>query len=153
VIRSNHPTDSFAAWGKHKNTIISDQSLDFALGEGSPLGKMYRLEGHVLLLGVGYDSNTTMHLAEHHVPQPEIEENAGPFYEDGKRVWKTFKQVSYREELFEEIGTAYEKAGHSVQKGKAGLADCRLMPQRELVDFTTEWFINYDKLLKPSTNA
>lgn len=153
VIRSNHPTESFAAWGKNKEKIINGQPLDFALGEESPIGKMYRLEGYVLLLGVGYDSNTTMHLAEHRIPQLKTEENAGPFYEDGKRVWKTFTQVSYREELFEEIGKAYEEAGHSLWKGKAGLADCRLIPQKELVDFTEKWLINYDKAFKPAKNA
>jgi aminoglycoside 3-N-acetyltransferase len=153
VIRSNHPTESFAAWGKNKETIINGHSADFALGEDSPLGKMYKLNGYVLLIGVGYESNTTMHLAEHRVPNPKSEENAGPFNQEGDRVWKTFKQVSYREELFEEIGRAYEEKGHSVQKGKAGLAECRLIPQVELVDFTEKWLTNYDKAMKPATNA
>lgn len=153
VIRSNHPTESFAAWGKNKETIINGQTLDFALGEDSPLGKMYELGGHVLLIGVGYDSNTTMHLAEHRVPNPKTEENAGPYYLDGQRVWKTFTQISYREELFEEIGNAYEEAGYTVKKGKAGLSECRLIPQMELVDFTEEWLANYDKAFKPATNA
>ncbi|RZT16403.1 aminoglycoside N(3)-acetyltransferase [Fictibacillus sp. BK138] len=144
VIRSNHPTESFAAWGKNKETIINGQTLDFALGEDSPLGKMYELGGHVLLIGVGYDSNTTMHLAEHRVPNPKTEENAGPYYLYGQRVWKSFTQVSYREELFEEIGSAYEGAGHTVIKGKAGSAECRLIPQVELVDFTERWLANYD---------
>lgn len=153
VIRSNHPTESFAAWGKNKETIISGQTLDFALGEDSPLGKMYELGGHVLLIGVGYDSNTTMHLAEHRVPNPKTEENAGPYYLNGQRVWKSFTQVSYREELFEEIGVEYEEAGHAVKKGKAGLAECRLIPQVELVNFTERWLANYDKAFKPATNA
>jgi aminoglycoside 3-N-acetyltransferase len=153
VIRSNHPTESFAAWGKNRETIINGQTLDFALGEESPIGKMYQLGGYVLLIGVGYDSNTTMHLAEHRVPEPKIEENAGPFYLDGKRVWKTFTQISYREELFEEIGKDYEEAGLPVNRGRAGLADCRLIPQVELVDFTQKWLIDYDNASKRATNA
>lgn len=153
VIRSNHPTESFAAWGKNKETIINDHSLDFGLGEQSPLGKMYRLEGFVLLVGVGYDSNTTMHLAEHRIPNFKSEVNAGPFYKDGKRVWESFTQVSYREELFEEIGLAYEETGQPVSKGKAGLAECRLMPQKELVEFTENWLLHYDKNNKPIHHA
>ncbi|MCM3720174.1 aminoglycoside N(3)-acetyltransferase [Fictibacillus phosphorivorans] len=152
VIRSNHPTESFAAWGKNKENIINGHTLDFALGDHSPLGKMYELRGHVLLIGVGYDSNTTMHLAEHRVPNPKTEENAGPFYLNGERVWKSFIQVSYREELFEEIGHSYEEAGHTVKRGKAGLAECRLIPQVELVDFTLRWLEEYDQSFKRKSN-
>ncbi|MDR7074577.1 aminoglycoside N(3)-acetyltransferase [Fictibacillus barbaricus] len=153
VIRSNHPTESFAAWGKNKEKIINGQSLDFALGEKSPLGKMYSLNGYVLLLGAGYDSNTTMHLAEHRIPHPKTEENGGPFYEDGKRVWRTFTQAVYREDLFEEIGKAYESESLPVLKGKVGMADCRLIPQKELVDYTVKWLKNYDKANKTQMNA
>jgi aminoglycoside 3-N-acetyltransferase len=153
VIRSNHPTDSFAAWGKNKEMILKDQPLDFALGEDSPLGKMYSLNGYVLLLGTGYDSNTTMHLAEHRIPNPKTGENAGPFYKDGKKVWKTFTQVVYREELFEEVGKAYEAEGLPVIKGKVGMADCRLISQKELVDYTEKWLNNYDQENKLLTNA
>ncbi|MBD7965312.1 aminoglycoside N(3)-acetyltransferase [Fictibacillus norfolkensis] len=153
VLRSNHPTESFAAWGKEKETIINDHSLDFGLGEQSPLGKMYESHGHVLLLGVGYDSNTTMHLAEHRNPTPKTEQNGSPYYRNGIRVWESFTQVAYREELFEEIGAAYEESGHPVRKGKVGMADCRLIPQKELVNFTEEWLLQYDKCCKPIENA
>ena len=153
VLRSNHPTESFAAWGKNKETIIKDHSVDFGLGEQSPLGRVYDLRGHVLLLGVGYDSNTSMHLAEHRVPSPSTEQNAGPFFSDGKRVWKSFTQISYREELFEEIGEVYERNSYPVRKGKVGMADCRLIPQKELVDFTENWLCQYDQSNKPIEHA
>ncbi|MFG6495878.1 AAC(3) family N-acetyltransferase [Fictibacillus sp. UD] len=153
VLRSNHPTESFAAWGKNKETIINGHSLDFGLGEQSPLGKMYKMDGFILLLGVGYDSNTTMHLAEHRITNLKTEENAGPFYKEGKRVWETFTQVIYREGLFEEIGMAYEKAGYPVSIGKAGLAECKLIPQKEIVDFTMNWLLQHDKSSKPINHA
>jgi aminoglycoside 3-N-acetyltransferase len=153
VIRSNHPTESFAAWGKNKETIINGQPLDFALGEKSPLGKMYSLNGYVLLLGTGYDSNTTMHLAEHRIGNPKTEENGGPLYEDVKKVWKTFTQVTYREEFFEEIGKSYEAESFSVLKGKVGMAVCRLIPQKDLVDYTVRWLNDYDQGKKMPVNA
>ncbi|WP_308464584.1 aminoglycoside N(3)-acetyltransferase [Fictibacillus barbaricus] len=153
VIRSNHPTESFSAWGKNKETIINDHALDFGLGESSPIGNIYSLGGYVLLLGVGYDSNTSMHLAEHRVPNPKTEENAGPLLVEGKRIWYTFTQISYREELFEEIGKAYEEANFPVSKGMVGQAHGRLIPQKELVDFTLKWLIQYDEASKTFKKA
>jgi aminoglycoside 3-N-acetyltransferase len=35
------------------------------LGESSPLGQLYALDGDVLLLGVDHTSNTSLHLAEY----------------------------------------------------------------------------------------
>jgi aminoglycoside 3-N-acetyltransferase len=153
VIRSNHPTDSFAAWGKHKEAIINGHSLDFSLGEESPLGRMYNIGGYVLLLGVGYESNTTMHLAEHRVPNPETVENAGPLLIEGERVWKSFTQVSYREDLFEDIGKAYEETGNLCWKGRVGSADSRFILQKDLVDFTVGWLIQNDGEANTSKNA
>ena len=46
--------------------------------------------------------------------------------------------ILYNDEDFCEIGKAFEKNG-TCRKGKAGNADCRLMNQRELVDFAKDW--------------
>ena len=64
VKRSNHPVYSFAAWGKEKNTLLENHSLNNGLGEYSPLARIYDLKGYILLLGTNYDSNTSMHLSE-----------------------------------------------------------------------------------------
>mgnify|MGYP004512855331 FL=1 len=53
------------------------------------IGKLYKLNGKVLLLGTGYDKNTSLHLADVRAQYPGkhncIEHSA--ILENGKRVW------------------------------------------------------------------
>lgn len=63
VMRSDSP-HSFAAIGPEAARITADHPLDVPHGLHSPVGRVYELDGQVLLLGVGHDANTTIHLAE-----------------------------------------------------------------------------------------
>jgi len=64
TLRSDHPTSSFAANGPLAREITAPQPLSPGHGLASPIGRVYRLGGSILLLGVGHDANTTIHLAE-----------------------------------------------------------------------------------------
>lgn len=64
VVRSTHPGGSFAAVGPHAERICAPQPLSPPHGLVSPVGVVYELGGKVLLLGVGHDANTSVHLAE-----------------------------------------------------------------------------------------
>lgn len=64
VLRSTHPGASFAAVGPDAAAICRPQPLAPPHGPESPVGYAHALDGHVLLLGVGHDANTTVHLAE-----------------------------------------------------------------------------------------
>ena len=63
VSRSDCP-HSFAAIGPHATSITAPHRLDVPHGLNSPVGRVFELDGQVLLLGVGHDANTTVHLAE-----------------------------------------------------------------------------------------
>jgi aminoglycoside 3-N-acetyltransferase-4 len=63
VERSNHPF-AFAAVGPRAAQITSDPLPIPPHIAASPVGRVHDLNGQVLLLGVGHDANTTLHLAE-----------------------------------------------------------------------------------------
>ncbi|WP_110113179.1 AAC(3) family N-acetyltransferase [Bacillus sp. CGMCC 1.16541] len=62
-------------------------------------------------------------------------------------VWKTCRELAFREELFEEIGKCFVREG-SVKVGKVGSAHTYLFSFSEAVTFTEEWLTMYDNGLK-----
>ena len=64
TMRSDHPARSVAAWGMNAEYLTKDHDLSDIFGDTSPIGKLYELDGKVLLIGVDYDKNTSIHLAD-----------------------------------------------------------------------------------------
>lgn len=146
AVRSDHPARSVAAWGKNAEYLISNHDLSNIFGDGSPIGKLYELNGNVLLIGVGYDKNTSLHLADERAIYPGkhtcIEHSA--VMENGTRVWKKYETLFVDGEDFDQIGEAFEQA-YDVKKSLLGSAEIRLMSQRKLVDFAVDWIQKYRK--------
>ncbi|SCZ77779.1 aminoglycoside N(3)-acetyltransferase [Pseudobutyrivibrio xylanivorans] len=146
AVRSDHPARSVAAWGKHARYITENHDLCDIFGDDSPVGKLYKLGGKVLLIGVDYDKNTSIHLAdvraEYDSKHNTIEHSA--VMEDGKRVWKSYETLFVDGEDFIEIGHAFEEE-HVVNKIKLGHGELRCMAQRDLVDFAVKWIENNRK--------
>ncbi len=140
VVRSNHPVGSFAAIGPNAAYLTDDHQLLDMFGETSPIGKLYELDGYVLLLGVDHENDTSLHLAENRATwanKTYIPEGTAILV-DGVRQWVEFDMLQIDNDDFNLIGTAYE---HQIglQHGKVGEATVRFFRQRPLIDFAVEW--------------
>ncbi|WLD94051.1 aminoglycoside N(3)-acetyltransferase [Alkalihalobacillus sp. AL-G] len=138
VFRSNHPVMSVASWGKNAKAITQDHLLDYGFGDGSPLAKAYDLDASVLFIGTGFDTHTSLHLAETQSGVRKQVKKGAPILIKGQHVWKTYDEIEYDDEDFEAIGTAYKKVAE-IKKGKIGSAHSMLFNQKDSVDFASDW--------------
>ncbi|MEU1520280.1 AAC(3) family N-acetyltransferase [Streptomyces sp. NPDC005811] len=133
ALRSAHPHTSFAALGPRAAEIVEGHAVDCRLGERSPLARLERLGARVLLLGAGYDSCTSFHLAEYRIPAPLVEVGR-----PGPHGWEAVTEVSIDSDRFDELGHDFER-DRPVVRGKAGAADVRLFPVADAVAYAERW--------------
>ena len=139
VVRSRHPVSSFAAWGRHAGALTSRHSLELSLGNGSPLSRFYELDGQVLLIGVGYNRNSSLHLSESRARNGRRKTLRLKVLRDGAETWVAVPDEADDDgTYFPAIGADFESTG-TVAIGRVGSAESRLMPQRALVDFGQAW--------------
>ncbi|HUT80742.1 MAG TPA: AAC(3) family N-acetyltransferase [Candidatus Bathyarchaeia archaeon] len=140
VLRSNHPIASFAAWGKYARKITEEHDLVEEFGMKTPLGKLYDLDAKILLLGVGYENNTSLHLSESlaDLQNHPIMPQGAAIHENGKRVWLTWTAKVSDSDDFHDLGLAYE-ASINYKPGRIGQAESRLVSMSDAVDFGIKW--------------
>lgn len=141
VIRSPHPQVSHAARGPLAQDIVGEHSLDGFLGSNSPIGKLYALDGHVLLLGVDHGNNTVLHVAEDlaEYPTRRHHDEGAPIVRNGERRWQPFQPLQTDDDDFAELGEAFAVTGREIS-GTVGAGTARLMRARDVVDFAVPWF-------------
>jgi len=149
VERSLHPSTSFAACGPNADFLLGGKlPLEEGLGEDSPIGKLYEIDGQILLLGTTHSSNTSLHLAEYRakLAHKNIVKEGAAILLDEERQWVMFEMLDLDSDDFEQIGTAFTNEIQNrdfFSVGDVGLANASLYQQRPLVDFAVSWMENY----------
>ncbi len=137
VMRSTHPGASFAAKGKKAALICAHQRLSPPHGLDSPIGRVYELEGQILLLGVTHGENTSLHLAESMAQVPYSVEHPCVVEVDGRAETIMIAETDHCCENFSLMDTWL--AGSQIQReGKVGHASAKLCQAKPLVDLAIE---------------
>jgi aminoglycoside 3-N-acetyltransferase len=88
--RVNQHVARFVVWGRHAEHLTSEGPWNYALGAGSALERLAKLNGRILLLGCDHDTVTFLHYAEHvvDIPNKRIARYHVPVEEHGLRAWR-----------------------------------------------------------------
>lgn len=140
--RSKHPLLSFCAIGPKSKTFINKHRFAFGLGPHSPLGKLYKNDGLILMLGTSWDTCTALHLAEYKKPETEtltcsaaVIKHVGPF---SRLKTHHALDIVFHSEKFPEIGKRFEKEySNLVLTGNLPKGSWKLIRIRDLVDKCT----------------
>ncbi|WP_240809995.1 aminoglycoside N(3)-acetyltransferase [Actinomadura sp. WMMA1423] len=137
--RSGHPQTSFAALGAEAAHMTAAHAPDCHYGERSPLAKLYEAEADILLIGVGYDRCTALHLAEYRYrPAPPTRTYRCVIERGGRPVWWEYEDVVLDDGDFAALGRALDRTRHVV-KGRVGRAGSCRVPVRAAVEFACAW--------------
>ena len=137
AVRSMHPQTSFSAFGAKAGFIAEGHALDCMFGENSPLARLEELDAKVLLIGVGFDKCTCLHLAEYRTGAPKADSSFAALI-DGVREWITVSDVAVNDEGFTNLGSEFLKM-EKVVRGNIGAAECYLFSLKEAVSFAERW--------------
>ncbi len=144
-----------AALGKRAKWLTDGHSLNYGLGKGSPLEKLYKENGMVLLIGSDLDSVTLLHYAESIAPieNKKVLHLKVPLLVDGKRQWMEVEEFdssqgirAWPENYFATITGAFIEK-YNVPPNKIGNAVSYLLPAHDLVDFAVEMMVRDAEIL------
>jgi aminoglycoside 3-N-acetyltransferase len=142
VLRSNHPTHSFAAWGRQAREVLSTQRDNNPLG---PLKKLNVMQGQVLLLGTTLQAATVIHLAEERAGVPYL----------GRKTALRINAGGYEErvvvENFPGCAAAFDRLEPYIEPGKVRSTElphgtARKLPIRYLVNLASQLLSNEPRL-------
>ena len=138
VLRSPHPTCSFAAFGPLAQEITAQQPLEDPFGEESPVARLSRAGADILLLGVGFERCTAFHLAERRAwPDRPLIDDQAPLVVDGKRQWVSYRMPPLDEAAFSAAGRFVIEAGIG-RTGCIGSALSHLLPMAKSIEHVVE---------------
>lgn len=144
VMRSDN-NHAFAAAGPEAEKILAPHPIDVPHGLNSPVGRVYELDGQVLLLGVGHDSNTTVHLAENLAGVRYRRPKYITLLKEGRPVRFDYREIDHCCQNFALVDGWLEERGLQ-RRGTVGHAGARLMRSRDVVRVVTEHLVENETI-------
>lgn len=135
VLRSDSP-HAFAALGPQARRITAPHPVELPHGLDSPVGRVYELEGQVLLLGVGHTANTTVHLAEALAGVRYRRQKYVLLRQEGLVTRFDYAEIDHCCEKFNLV-EAWLEAENLQRRGRVGYAEARLIRSRDIVKVVT----------------
>ncbi len=136
VLRSDH-CQAFAAAGREAARVTSDPLPLPPHIPASPVGRVRDLDGQVLLLGVGHDADTTLHLAESIAGVPYRLPMYCTVLRDGRPVRIDYEENDHCCERFA-LADGWLRARELQSEGPVGHARARLARARDIVHVALE---------------
>lgn len=142
--RSANPEASMVANGARADWLTADHALNYGYGTGSPLEKLTRAGGQVLLLGAPLDTLTLLHHAEYRarLRNKRVIRYTCPVLHAGSTVWVEIEDFDtgdpHDDYTFDRIARDY-LAERGARPGRVGDATCHLFDAADLTDFAVAW--------------
>jgi aminoglycoside 3-N-acetyltransferase len=102
----------------------------------SPVGRVYELDGQVLLLGVDQTSNTTIHLCENMAEVRYRRDKYLTILKDGKPMHFAYREIDHCCQNFTLVDVWLDERGLQ-RRGIVGHAEARLVRSRDIVEVVT----------------
>lgn len=135
VLRSDNP-HAFAAIGPQAARITAPHPVEMPHGLDSPVGRVYELNGQVLLLGVGHDDNTTVHLAEYLGGARYRRKKYSTILQSGQPVRLEYGEIDHCCQRFKLV-EGWLEAKRLQRRGQVGYAEARLVRSQDLVEIVS----------------
>ncbi len=136
VLRSDN-NHAFAAIGPLAEKILAPHPIDIPHGLDSPVGRVYELDGQVLLLGVDHGSNTTIHLCESMAGVRYRRDKYLTILKDRKLTQIEYREIDHCCQNFSLVDGWLDERGLQ-KRGEVGHADARFLHSRDVVEVATE---------------
>lgn len=136
VLRSDSP-HAFAASGPQAATITAPHPIDFPHGLDSPVGRVLEQDGQVLLLGVGHDANTTVHLGEALAGVRYRRPKQACAQVNGAPTRIAYGEIDHCCQNFSLVDGWLDASGLQ-RHGRVGTAQARLAHARDIINVVTD---------------
>lgn len=144
--RSLQCTHAMSAIGPRADEILAGHEKTHPFAVDSPLGKLWKLNAWVLLLGCGHNSSSMIHIAEEAVDVPYLYRTRVQTIVEGDRTYEVTVRRPGRSNGFFKIDGPL-RARRAIIDGKVGAAPSMLIRAADIVETASEMLRNNPEAL------